>query len=409
MLKEEHNLAGTQLGAKTWNEFYVKHELERTMVLACGHLIGGDCYQMIEQDYADKTKPNALDPRSCFHCRADLRCAGCPLAALYDESFNPFIPGPKWPGNDPATSRWHPTYSFQELTLTTAETDRGARRYCSTCTIMRIVRKLVEFTLACPQCPTCASSPCSCTPEEQKKQQQQLPHLDREALAEEWLRRKIDQLGRLVYPSIADIRNPHLAARRGNEIADRRARFVRKMFADHLKFRELKQTIFRLPQLPQEAEKEGDDGTTAISDKLKTLFIRDSSPRAAIRRSRRPDWAHWAFGLAAECVEEFDRTDRMLRLPLAWFRGLEGDEEDDKDDASFRHLGPGKKRPLRWEWDHRPETAFFAMVMNVDLPGEGLAKVNPCLFAGTLTELVDVMWTHESTDGLKQEENTWDV
>ncbi|KAK7959406.1 uncharacterized protein PG986_004260 [Apiospora aurea] len=405
MLQEEHALAGDQLGAKDWNEFYKKHELEHTTVLACGHLIGRDCYKTILKNHAGRTKPDVLDPRNCFHCRADLRCAGCPLSALYDESFNPFIPGPTWPRNEPATSRWQPSYSFQELTLTAAETDRRAKRYCDACTSLHIFRKLVECTLACPQCPTCASSPCSCGPEEQERNkdkeqqpQQQLSRPDRDALAEKWLCRKVDQLSRLVYPSTVDIRNPHLAARRGDEIATRRARFVKEMLADP-KFRELEQAMFRL----QEAEKEEEDSSIpTIGGKFKALSERVFSLKGKQQQQQPPqppqpqqtivpgpDWAHWAFCLAVQCVEEYERKSSVLRLPLAWHRGLEGDEEDDQDDESFRRVPAGKKRRHMLNWDE--ETLMFVMAMGVDSPEKGLAKVNPRLFAGTQRELVDVM------------------
>ncbi|KAK8030097.1 hypothetical protein PG993_011388 [Apiospora rasikravindrae] len=406
MIKEEHALAGTQLGAKTWREFYEKHELERTVVLKCGHLIGRDCFKAIQVDYDDPKKPNAINPGICFHCRADIGCDGCGYP-LFDATFSPFIPGSQSPGNDPATSRWCPDYSFQNLTLTAAEKDRHVKRYCDTCTRFQIMRKFLECTLACPQCPTCASSPCSCGPEQKKKEtkekkQQHSPHLDREALAEEWLRRKVTQLSRLVYPSVADTRSPHLAAQRGRQIFDKRAHFVKAMLA-HPKLCELKQVVFRL----QEDEEEH----STVRGKLKTLVrsisfpfpkgSKATGPNPQLEQKQQqqqqqqtvvpePYWAHWAFCLAVQCVEEFQRTNRTLRLPLAWYRGLEGDDDD-----GFHILGTreSSRRGLPKRWSKA--TGAFVLTMGGASPAEGFARVNPRLFAGTQEELVEVMWTYD--------------
>ncbi|KAK8079233.1 hypothetical protein PG994_003040 [Apiospora phragmitis] len=367
MLKEEQ-ADGRRTAAKTWKEFYEKHDLEPTVVLKCGHLIGRECLKTVLQDW-NSGKVVALKPFDCFHCRANNTCDGCGLHGLLDASFNPFLPGTKWPCSNPATARYQPYWSFQRLTLTAAETDRGAKRYCKLCARMQIIRKLAACFLTAPQCPACSSSsPCSCSLE---KQQQSEP-FDRDALVEEWLRRRVTEVSHLLYPSVADIRAPNVAAMREKENGARRANFV-AMQLEGVRFDELKKVIFR----PQEEGVSAKPTTFRMFCCSKTQRLQRQQQQQQVERGL--EMTRSAFQMAARCVQGFRK--RSQHLPLAWYRGLEGEDGGD----GFRLFGDYLGLPLCHP------TTLFIMAMGGKSPAEGMARVNPQVFAGTQDQLEGVI------------------
>ncbi|KAK7993379.1 biotin lipoate a b protein ligase protein [Apiospora arundinis] len=166
-IRAEYEIAQTtpDAAATSKEKFYDKYDLERTVILNCGHLVGRECYE-IALDQPD------FQSRYCSSCRQDNLCTGCPDYVLYDHAFDPVA----WP-LDPASYNPHRKF-MSEVGLTAPE--RGDD----------------ESLLPPPPEPAA-------------------PHLHqawRQLWVDEWLRRKMEEISNCVLPPSSDIRDPQIAA-----------------------------------------------------------------------------------------------------------------------------------------------------------------------------------------------------
>ncbi|KAK8062242.1 hypothetical protein PG997_014339 [Apiospora hydei] len=125
--------------AQSKDDFYEKHQLEYTIFLKCGHLVGATCWE------AQMERPD-FSTQQCNFCKTSLLCDGCPSRILMDDRFDPV----QWP-LDPASYR--PYEEFQtRVGLTVVEVDPDALRFCGPCARYQVRRKFAELLLTFPRC-----------------------------------------------------------------------------------------------------------------------------------------------------------------------------------------------------------------------------------------------------------------
>ncbi|KAK7946913.1 uncharacterized protein PG986_011234 [Apiospora aurea] len=157
MVKEECDLAGGPTAAKSKLEFYEKHDIEHTVVLRCGHLIGAECLRDAAALYASG-QPSDFCPDKCCTSEAKATCDGCDSNLLADASFDPFVKPTAWPLGESDQFLYQPWAAFQKVGLTQAEKDPDAKRYCQRCVYYQIMRKFSEVALTFPSCDQFASA-----------------------------------------------------------------------------------------------------------------------------------------------------------------------------------------------------------------------------------------------------------
>ncbi|KAK8030081.1 hypothetical protein PG993_011372 [Apiospora rasikravindrae] len=301
LIREECSLPPDQI-AKSKEEFYSKHFLERTVFLHCGHLFGRDCYE----ELLAENDPNA---ERCVLCFKDNKCGGC-TNRLYDASFDPVA----WP-LDPA--QFNPYQEFySKVTLTGIERDPDVKRFCERCALWQIRRKFAQMFLMFPRCPGCflpappgiplpSASPGTHDPWRQAN------------VDNCWMHPKIRDISRLIWPSAADIRDPQRATLFEADMVNRRNAVVTTLLADP-NIAKLRGAIFK-------------------------PCTQDSAPLAPDSRGVRLEPADTSalINLAWQHSQAFWDMVRT-NLPVAWYRG---DEAFRLCEPAFE-LNPYGQRPV---------------------------------------------------------------
>ncbi|KAK8071359.1 hypothetical protein PG997_011562 [Apiospora hydei] len=300
LVKEECELAGDETAAKSKLEFYEKHDIEHTVVLRCGHLIGAECLREAVEFYASG-HPSAFRPNICFHCRAKTACDGCDDNLLADGSFDPFHKWTTWPLGESDTMMYQPWAGFLRVGLTAAEKDPKAKRYCQRCTYYQILRKFSEIALTFPACDKFASA------EE----------------CQQWLRQRLHEASRVICPLTDDVRNRRIAAWNDMFLAKGRDYFVETCMGAQGRGAKLHGTVF--------CQCTGDIET--LSPKRLRGFKRKQKRR--IRDTKA------VFKLAERWTERFMAIANTM--PLAWYRGSE--EEGGMGDAAAAAFDSSRAKP----------------------------------------------------------------
>ncbi|KAK6836807.1 hypothetical protein PG987_007302 [Apiospora arundinis] len=284
-IRAEYEIAQTtpDAAASSKEKFYDKYDLERTVILNCGHLVGRECYE-IALDQPD------FQSRYCSSCRQDNLCTGCPDYVLYDHAFDPVT----WP-LDPASYNPHRNF-MSEVGLTAPERGDDEVRFCHNCAAWHIRRKFAEMFLTLPRCYLDGCWPPA--PDDQSllppPPEPTAPHLHqawRQQWVDEWLRRKMEEISNCVLPLSSDIRDPQIAAAYDAQATMQRTA-VRGSLLSEPTFAAVRRLAFRPCR--------GDGAQAPVP-----LSARETAV---------------AFALAEQYVQAFYKTGHAKR-PVLWFRG----------------------------------------------------------------------------------------
>ncbi|KAK7999100.1 hypothetical protein PG991_014775 [Apiospora marii] len=285
LIRAECSLPSDQQ-AKTKAEFYEKHSLERTVVLPCGHLTGRDCRE------AQAEHPD-MSARMCNYCKTDTKCAGCPRI-LAEGTFDP-VP---WP-LDPA--KFQPYREFQaKVGLTPKENDPDVPRFCHRCAEWQVRRKFAEIYLTFPSCHAG-----NCYPPAPGGQILPVPPMEnanhemwRQRNVDPWLRRKVAEVALLVYPLAKGVREPALRAALEAEFLEERQKLAAYVLEQEF-VRDAAQGAFRPCRQLDAANLPGRADLVLRAENMQRGFV-----------------------MAELYAEEFGKRIQM-RMPVAWYRGLE--------------------------------------------------------------------------------------
>ncbi|KAK7999099.1 hypothetical protein PG991_014774 [Apiospora marii] len=338
MVETECALAGNEKSAKTEQEFYEKHGLEGTVVMRCGHLIGRDCLQKAWEAYLADDGPDAARPDRCFQCQAKVTCDGC------DDVYQP-------------------RQALQRVTLTAAEKDPGARRYCQRCTYYQILRKFSECALTFPPC----------------------DKRDPSKHCQQWLRRRVREVTQLICPVTADVRSPEAAAWYDKFLARGRERVA----ADCLGAGAMTDCLG--PE-PLRVRLHGAVFCPCMANAEKLSSSRARGFRHKQKRRLRD--TKGAFDMARLFAEMFLHIGKDM--PLAWYRGGEGEEEEISGDGGFRLLPP-----LSAEDPEQPEHQKFLKIVGGDSLAGALARINPSVVQGP--KFIALVESYDNWEFLRKE------
>lgn len=316
--------------AKSKEEFYKKHSLERTVILPCGHLAGMEC----RRDQADHPDMSA---RYCNYCKADTKCAGC-IRILGDGGFDP-VP---WP-LDPA--KYQPYREFQsQVGLTPREKDPDHPRFCHRCAEWQIRCKMAEIFLTFPSCharncyPQAPGGPTLPEPPLESADHE----LWRQRNVEPWLHRKMAELAMLVYPVTKDVRDPQLRAQLEAEFDEQRVRLGAYVL-DQDFVQAAAQAAFRpCRQLGAADPRPADLALAAVNMRQ-------------------------GFTMAELYAEAFGKGT-CLRLPVVWYRGLGAPFE--------RHLPDYQVEPPGLDDLARRAVQLFLMTVGEDSVEAARERIN---------------------------------
>ncbi|KAK8079214.1 hypothetical protein PG994_003021 [Apiospora phragmitis] len=245
----------------TKEKFYKKFNLERSVFLRCGHIMGKSCYEQIQ-----------VQPSPCPVCRADNTCDGCHVDQVAFATWT-FVP---WPLS---IANFQPCRRFMSaVPLTAAEIAPGTKRFCGDCIKVQVIRQWARLALMCPTCPACdaahedregaTAAAATQYPEDHR--------VWRDANVVPWIRRQVGILAELVYPSRADLRDRELVTRVDEPaLATRRAAFV----AHYMDDQDLVGPVGRIVFQPCEQTRAlGEEGTAPYSqaeyDRLSRAMLR---------------------------------------------------------------------------------------------------------------------------------------
>ncbi|KAK7912133.1 hypothetical protein PG985_014614 [Apiospora marii] len=373
MVETECALAGNEKAAKTEQEFYEKHGLEGTVVMRCGHLIGRDCLQKAWEAYlaADDDDSDAVRPDRCFQCQAKATCDGCDDVLLADTKFRPFAESTAWPLDDGewgAAQVYQPRQALQRVTLTAAEKDPGARRYCQRCTYYQILRKFSECALTFPPC----------------------DKRDPSRHCQQWLRRRVREVTQLICPVTADVRSPDAAAWYDKFLARGRERVA----ADCLGAGAMADCLG--PE-PFRARLHGAVFCPCMANAEKLSSSRARGFRHKQKRRLRDTRA--AFDMARLFAEMFLQIGKDM--PLAWYRG--GEEISGGGDG-FRLLPPSSAEDPEQPEQLRHQK--FLKIVGGDSLAGALARINPSVVQGP--EFIALVASYDNWEFLGMEKEDGD-
>ncbi|KAK8030096.1 hypothetical protein PG993_011387 [Apiospora rasikravindrae] len=271
--------------AQSKDAFYEKHQLEYTIFLKCGHLVGATCWE------AQMARPD-MSARQCNFCKANLLCDGCPNRVLMDDTFDPV----QWP-LDPA--QYQPYQEFQaKVALTAAEVDPEAPRFCSDCAKWQVRRKFADILLTFPRCHGDGCFPPA--PGSQALPPPPAPGtshaLWRQENVAKWVRQKVVELSHLIHPRTNDVRDPQVRAQVEAEFAT-----MRRSVQDYLLANQRVAAAGQLAFRPCQSPESGSNGAQA-----QVTAQQVSEGLALVEMHLRVFYA-----------------DSTARVPGAWYRGGE--------------------------------------------------------------------------------------
>ncbi|KAK8030082.1 hypothetical protein PG993_011373 [Apiospora rasikravindrae] len=240
MIKEE--LAAAE-PVDSRERFYEKYNLEPSIFLRCGHILGETCFEHFME----------AGTGLCPICRVDNCCDGCgeDHTAAGPEIFVP------WPLN---IADHQPYQHFRSnVPLTKAEIAPGTKLFCEGCITKQTIRQWAKMTLLCPTCPACNASHDG---EGSAEEYPEDHRVWRSANVDPWIRRQLRVLSELVLPSRAGLRVGDGEAQESNaqQLAARRAAWVERYMNDEGLVRPLRRILFR----PCEQDRERGDDTAPL-------------------------------------------------------------------------------------------------------------------------------------------------
>ncbi|KAK6836806.1 hypothetical protein PG987_007301 [Apiospora arundinis] len=250
----------------TKEEFYTKYDLEHTVFLRCGHVMGKACYDGY-RNYMQGREGESL----CPICRIDNSCDGCHMNHEVIQ-FEEDVPLVEWPLN---LARHDPWSTFRSrVLLTTAEITPGTRRYCYVCIKIQLWSLWGELAFCFPTCPACEGDAAPGT--------DGYPAVHsawRNATAanvDYWIRRQLARLADLVFPDTADIRfGASATLGRDPNLAIRRAEWVNQIMSERRFVDPMRRLVYRPCQ---QSVEQGEPAVTPLTRdelyNLKMLFFR---------------------------------------------------------------------------------------------------------------------------------------
>ncbi|KAK7995506.1 hypothetical protein PG990_014279 [Apiospora arundinis] len=160
MLQWECDNPGRRESCRATEHFYEKYRLEATLVLKCGHLVGKRCFHKRLEKMMEKDRIEIEREGLCYSCRENLFCDGCSSSLLSDPSYDPLTVirdqlgkrRDNFPMDLSATLKKHYAHreNVKKLTLTSAEQDPDAKRYCDRCFNMHNLSLMADIWLVRP-------------------------------------------------------------------------------------------------------------------------------------------------------------------------------------------------------------------------------------------------------------------
>ncbi|KAK6836809.1 hypothetical protein PG987_007304 [Apiospora arundinis] len=160
MLQWECDNHGRRESCRATEHFYEKCRLEATLVLKCGHLVGKRCFHKRLKKMMEKDRSEIEREGLCYSCRENLFCDGCSSSLLSDPSYDPLTVirdqlgrrRDNFPMDLSATLKKHYAHreNVKKLTLTSAEQDPDAKRYCDRCFNMHNLSLMADIWLVRP-------------------------------------------------------------------------------------------------------------------------------------------------------------------------------------------------------------------------------------------------------------------
>ncbi|KAK7964330.1 hypothetical protein PG996_007981 [Apiospora saccharicola] len=331
--------------AETKEKFYEKHNLERTVILPCGHMTGVEC--RIEQ----AAHPD-MSARMCNYCKKDTKCAGCPML-IADGAFDPV----QWP-LDPA--KYQPYQQFMaKVGLTPNEKDSLIPRFCQRCAEWQLRRKVAEIFLTFPRCTAGNCFPPAPGGQDPPPVPMQTANHEmwRERNVQRWLGQKVAEIAQLVYPHTGDIRDPQLRAQLEAEFSRERHNLVAYILdQEHVQaaaraaFRPCRQAGVPDPQ-----------GFVLTAGTIKL-----------------------GFAMSETCAETFGKG-ASLRMPVAWFRGLEVPYQ--------RHLPKYQVQNVNLDDPTQRAVQLFLMMVGEDSVDAANRRINNTMVKASVAKLI--AWVKE--------------
>ncbi|KAK6859186.1 hypothetical protein PG995_005039 [Apiospora arundinis] len=231
----------------TKEEFYTKYDLEHTVFLRCGHVMGKACYDEYRNYMQGREGVNL-----CPICRIDNSCDGCHMNHEVIQ-FEEDVPLVEWPLN---LARHDPWSTFRSrVLLTTAEITPGTRRYCYICIKIQLWSLWGELAFCFPYLAWRNATA---------------------ANVDYWNRRQLARLADLVFPNTADIRfGASATLGRDPNLAIRRAEWVNQIMSERRFVDPMRRLVYRPCQ---QSIEQGEPAVTPLTRdelyNLKMLFFR---------------------------------------------------------------------------------------------------------------------------------------
>ncbi|KAK7959407.1 uncharacterized protein PG986_004261 [Apiospora aurea] len=308
--------------AQSKDDFYEKHQLEYTIFLKCGHLVGATCWE------AQMERPD-FSAQQCNFCKASLLCDGCPSRILMDDR----------PG----------------VGLTAVEIDPDALRFCGPCARYQVRRKFADMLLTFPRCHAD-----ECFPPGPDGGQQQLPpppppgmpHEQwRQANVAQWVRQKVGEISYLVVPRTNDVRDPQRRAEIEAEFDATRRTVQQSLSTFAPRVQAARQLAFRPCR---------DPGNGRNGAGTRVVTAQQVSENLALAE--------------AHLSQFYDRA--IDRLPAVWYRGggvpLQRHPPEYQVEAP-PGLSEAKRRAVR----------YLLMTVGADSVDEAEALIHPSVIAGS--------------------------
>ncbi|KAK8062254.1 hypothetical protein PG997_014351 [Apiospora hydei] len=307
--------------------FYKKYNLEHSVFLRCGHILGHSCFEQ----YAEAA------PILCPICRENNYCDGCGLVQIALTS-NFIVP---WPlsidGHDPYQ------YFMSHVPRTKAEIAPGTKLFCEDCLKKQVIRGWAKLALLCPTCPACDAARVG---EGAAEKYPEDHRLWRRGKIDRWIRQQLCALSELVLPSRADLRERDHEAQlfMEQQLARRRDNWVDNYMYNEDLVGPLRRILFwpceqDRERGDEEAEDEEEDETGPLSQA--DFYALDRAMRQILA----------------------DRLQGSYEPALMWFRG------DDRFEWN-RAAEAGPKDPS-------PRRQMFAEITGTETFIQALFFVNP--------------------------------